>query len=95
MAEVRSALAQLLSANDDESRAALAAAVEGVDLAQARIDAKNNPDSAEAVATVLGAMLIADADKAELIDTAKAAAQRAPREGNGNEAVLTAALNPP
>ena len=92
MAEVRSALAQLLSADDDDSRAALAAAVEGVDLAQARIEAKDNPDSPEAVATVLGAMLIADADKAELIDTAKAAAQRAPREADGNEAVLIAAL---
>ena len=92
MAEVRSALAQLLSADDDDARAALAAAVEGVDLAQARIEAKNNPDSAEAVATVLGAMIIADADKAELVDAAKAAAQRAPRDGTGNDAVLTAAM---
>lgn len=92
MAEVRSALAQLLSADDDDSRTALAAAVVGVDLAQARIEAKNNPDSAEAVATVLGTMLVAEAETADLVDTAKAAAQRAPRDGSGNEAVLTAAV---
>jgi len=92
MAEVRSALAQLLTANDDDARAALTAAVDGVDLAQARIEAKNNPDSAEAVATVLGAMLSAEADAADIVDAAKAAAQRAPRDGGGNEAVLTAAM---
>lgn len=92
MAEVRSALAQLLSADNDDARAALAAALDGVDLAQARIEAKNNPDSAQAVATVLGAMVLQGSEDADLVDTAKAAAQRAPRDGNGNESVLTAAM---
>jgi tetratricopeptide (TPR) repeat protein len=91
MAEVRSALAQLLRAADEDSRAALTAALEGADLAAARIEAKNNPDSAEAVATVLGMLLVQDAEAADLVDAAKAAAQRAPRDGSGNEAVLIAA----
>ena len=91
MAEVRSALAQLLHADDEDSRAALGAALEGVELAPARIEAKNNPDSAEAVAAVLGLLLTQEADSADLVDAAKAAAQRAPRDGSGNEAVLIAA----
>ena len=92
MAEVRSALAHLLRATDDDARAALAAALDGVDLAQARIEAKNNPGSAESVATVLGAMLVEGCEDADLVDAAKAAAQRAPRDGTGNESVLTAAM---
>ncbi|MEM6291924.1 MAG: hypothetical protein AAGA54_11685 [Myxococcota bacterium] len=91
MAEVRSALAQFLSADDDDARAALAAAVEGVDLAKARIEAKNQPDDAEAVATVLGVMLTDGSSTPDVVDAAKAAAQRAPRDASGNEAVLLAA----
>ncbi len=91
MAEVRSALAQILRSDDDDARAALAAAVEGVDLAQARIEAKDNPDSAEAVATVLAALIAQGAPVADVVDAAKAAASRAPRDGDGNDAVLTAA----
>ncbi len=90
MAEVRSALAQFLRASDDEARASLVAAASDVDLAQARIDAKNEPASAEAVARVLGSMLATEADPADVIDAAKAAAQRAPRDAGGNEAVLLA-----
>lgn len=92
MADVRSALHELLRAEDeDTAREALASALDGVELAAARSAAKDDPTSVEAAASVLGRMSLDGAPEADLVDTAKAAAQRAPRDESGHDVVLLCA----
>lgn len=89
MADVRSALLDFLRADSQQTaREVLAEAVGGVDLSVARVAAKDAPDSVEAMATMMGGMVLADATSAELMDAAKAAAQRAPRDGSGCDVAL-------
>lgn len=88
MADARSALLAHLTAADDTSQAALRSAIDDVDLAEARRLAADDPSSAEAVASVLGRMLVDGLPVADLADAAKAAAQRAPRDEGGNAVAL-------
>jgi Tfp pilus assembly protein PilF len=90
MADARSALLAHLTAPDATTKDTLASALEGSDLAEARRLAAEDPSSAEAVATVLGLLLLQGAGEAELLDAAKAAAQRAPRDDAGNAVALLA-----
>lgn len=90
MADLRSALFDHLNAGDDETREALVAALDGIDLAAARLEAKNDPASVDATAKVLGRLIVDDAPQTELVDAAKALAQRAPRDGGGNAVALLA-----
>lgn len=91
MADVRTALLDFLRAADQESaRPALAETIGEPDLAAARIDAKNEPGSATALGRVLGLMVLEGASLQDLGDTAKAAAQRAPKDASGQDAVLFA-----
>ena len=90
MADVRTALLDHLQSEDDATREALASTVEGVDLAQARIAAKDDPRSVEALATLAGAMLVAGESGPDIVDTVKAAAQRAPRDAEGTGVALLA-----
>jgi len=90
MADVRTALLDHLRANDDTAKAALTSATADVDLAQARASAKDDPNSVEAAADVLG-KLVADGESKEIIvDSAKALAQRAKRDASGNDVALLA-----
>ena len=90
MADVRTALLELLRAADDEPalRDELRARVEGTDLAQARLKAKDDPGSEALLATVVGLMKLQDCPSSDLVDTAKVAAQRAPRDDSGHAVVL-------
>src|SRR5688500_4139458 len=91
MPDVRSALFAYLEAQDDSAiKGALREAVGDADLAEARAGAKEHAASAEAVSRVVGLMLLADTPAAEVIDAAKAAAARAPRELSGNDVALVA-----
>lgn len=90
MADLRSALLDHLLTDDDTTRSVLADALEGTELAAARLAAKNEPASVEAVSAVLGRLVVDDAPQSDLVDAAKAAAQRAPRDGQGNEVALLA-----
>src|SRR5690606_5129235 len=90
MADLRSALLDHLLAADDSTRQALAAALEGTELAAARMEAKDDPASPEAVSRVLGLMVLDGAAPGDVVDAAKAAAQRAPRDDRGNEVALLA-----
>lgn len=84
------ALLDHLNAGDDASRTALDEALAGADLAAARLSAKDDPASADAAAAVLGRLVLDGAEDADFIDAAKAAAQRAPRDGGGDEVALLA-----
>ncbi|MEX1361865.1 MAG: tetratricopeptide repeat protein [Nannocystaceae bacterium] len=90
MADLRPALFDHLNASDDATREALIAALDGTELAAARIEAKNDPASVDATAKVLGLLLLDEVPQAELVDAAKALAQRAPRDGQGNAVALLA-----
>lgn len=91
MADVRPALLDYLRADDkDAVRATLAERLGELDLPSARIETKNDPASALALARVLGRMLLDGSDLQELTDTAKAAAQRAPKDATGHDVVLLA-----
>jgi len=89
MSDVRTALLESLRAQDRATqRERLASAIGDLDLAEARLEVKNDPGSADALARVLGRMLLDDATPVDLIETAKAAAQRAPRDGAGQSVAL-------
>ncbi len=90
MADLRTVLLDHLHADDDATRDALAAALSGTELPAARLAAKNEPASVDAVSTVLGRLVVDGAEQADLVDAAKAAAQRAPRDAGGNAVVLLA-----
>lgn len=91
MADVRTVVVDFLRADSDaQDPAPLRSALEGAELGAARLDAKNDPASVDAVATVLGLLLVGDSSEADVIDAAKAAAQRAPRDAKGNEVALLA-----
>jgi len=95
MADVVTALLDHLTQGDEDSRTALSEQVsaEGLDLAAARLSAKDSPASAPAVALVLGLTALEsteESDAAPLVDAAKAAAQRAPRDAEGNDVALLA-----
>ena len=91
MADFPTAFVELLRSNDPEvAREQLQSTLPDEDLAAARLAAKDDPGSAEKLSVVLGRMLVDGAPPAELIDVAKAAAQRAPREAAGNDVALLA-----
>lgn len=90
MADIRSALLDHLLADDDSTRQALAAAVEGIELAAARLEAKDDPASVDAVSKVLGRLAADGVSPNDLVDAAKAAAQRAPRDEKGDAVALLA-----
>ena len=96
MSDVRTALLDTIRTADgpasghDEARKALLAALGEVDLAKARQAALEKPESPELWSVVLAKMLIDGADQNALVDAAKAAAQRAPREDEGNPVALLA-----
>ncbi len=97
MAEVRSAFLSHLRSPDDSTHAELQRAVEasGLDLAAATKLAKDEPANADAAATVLAHLVLAqwgksDADSNLIVERAKALAQRAPREDEGNGVAVLA-----
>ncbi|MFV8756679.1 tetratricopeptide repeat protein [Nannocystaceae bacterium ST9] len=97
MAEVRSALLSHLRSPDDSTHAELQRAVEasGLDLAAATKVSRDEPANADAAATVLAHLMLAawgksDADPNVVVDRAKALAQRAPREDEGNGVAVLA-----
>src|SRR5688572_27614108 len=91
MAEARTALFDFLRADESPSKTALSAAIGDVDLASARAKLRDEPASGEAAALVLGCMLLAGTEPAEVMDAAKAIAARAPRDDAGNDVALVAA----
>jgi len=91
MADVRSALLDLLRTPDQEAaRSTLSDLVRDVELSAARIEAKDDPGAVPPLARVLAKMLLDGHDPGDLVETAKAAAQRAPRDAAGQEIVLFA-----
>jgi golgin subfamily B member 1 len=89
MADLPTAFVELLRSDDPEAaRAQLESTLPDEDLTAARLRAKEDPGSAEKLSVVLGRMLVEAAPQAELIETAKAAAQRAPRDAAGNAVAL-------
>ncbi len=93
MSELRSVLFQYLSSSSDPARRdALATALASVDLMTARAEAKQDPGSGEAAARVLGRLVLDGAPHEEVVDAAKVAAQRAPREVAGNDVALLAGM---
>lgn len=92
MADARTALLDHLRVDDATTKAALAAAIEGTDLAAARLSAKDDPASGEAASVLLGRSIIDGVDPAEIVDTAKAIAARAPRDDAGNAVALVAGV---
>jgi hypothetical protein len=92
MADARTALLDHLRVDDSTTQQALAVACEGIDLPTARLQAKDEPASGEAAARLLGRMLLDGVASAEIIDTAKAIAARAPREDAGNGVALVAGV---
>jgi len=93
MSELRSALFQYLSSSSDPARRdALTTALASVDLVTARAEAKHDPGSGEAAARVVGRLLLDGAATDEVVDAAKVAAQRAPREVAGNDVALLAGM---
>lgn len=93
MSELRSVLFQFLTRPTDPAlRSELAAALGSTDLVAARAEAKQEPGSGDAAAKVLGRMLLDDLSAEEVVDAAKLAAQRAPREGAGNDVALVAGV---
>ena len=92
MSELRSVLFQYLtnsygaaSSPDAARREALASALASVDLVAARAEAKQDPGSGDAAAKVVGRLILDGAPNEEIVDAAKVAAQRAPREAAGND----------
>lgn len=84
MSDVRAALLEFLHHTDDQvRRERLGELVGDVDLAAARAAAADEPASDDAAARVLGKMLVDGATQADVVDAAKALAQRAPRDDQG------------
>ena len=93
MSELRSALFQFLRAFDDPARRSqLEQAVGDLDLVTARADAKKDPGSVDAAAAVLARMIVDSAPVDEVVDAAKLAAQRAPRNDSGNDIALLSGM---
>ncbi|MCA9691667.1 MAG: tetratricopeptide repeat protein, partial [Myxococcales bacterium] len=102
MSEVRTALLNYLrsldandaggSAGGEELRAALSTALGDTDLAAARAEAKKDPASVDAVASLIARMILDEVDPKEIVNTAKVSAQRAPRNADGNDVALLAGL---
>ena len=99
MSELRSVLFQYLtnsygaaSSPDAARREALASALASVDLVAARAEAKQDPGSGDAAAKVVGRLILDGAPNEEIVDAAKVAAQRAPREAAGNDVALLAGM---
>lgn len=93
MSELRSVLFQYLTTPSDPTRRSeLASALATVDTAAARAEAKQDPGSADAAAKVVGRMILDGATPDEVVDAAKVAAQRAPRENAGNDVALLAGV---
>ena len=93
MSELRSVLFQFLTSSSDVVRRdALATALATVDLVAARAEAKQDPGSGDAAAKVIGRLILDGAPSEEIVDAAKVAAQRAPREAAGNDVVLLAGM---
>ncbi|MBX7083370.1 MAG: tetratricopeptide repeat protein [Nannocystaceae bacterium] len=90
MADARTALLDHLRVDDATTREALAAAVANKDAAAARVAVKDEPASGVAAATLLARLLLDGLDDAELIETAKGVAARAPRDDAGNDVALLA-----
>lgn len=97
MADVVTALLDHLNAGTEDSRSALADALGDAELGAARLEAKDEPASAEHAARVLGLLVLQAEGQAEgdgpsndVIDGAKASAQRAPRDAAGTDVVLLA-----
>jgi tetratricopeptide (TPR) repeat protein len=86
----RALLSYLRRPDDRDARASLESACPS-DLAAARNLARDEPASAAAAAVLLGRMILEGADDEALVDAAKAAAQRAPREAAGDDVTLVAA----
>ena len=93
MAEVRSALESYLNRTGDApTENPLESMLAATDLAAARAFAKDNPGSAEALARVVGCLLVANADTQDVLDAVKTLAQRAPKDADGNDVALLAGL---
>ncbi|WP_434416196.1 tetratricopeptide repeat protein [Nannocystis pusilla] len=93
MSELRSVLFQFLTQPSDPARRSeLAASLASVDLAAARAEAKQDPGSGDAAAKVVGRMILDGASNEEVVEFAKLAAQKAPREGAGNDVALLAGV---
>ncbi len=92
MADARTALLDHLRVDDSTTQQALAAACEGIDLVAARLQAKDAPASGDAAARLVGRMLLDGVASAEVLDTAKAIAARAPRDDAGNDVALIAGV---
>lgn len=84
-------LSHLRNPDDAEPRASLESTFGDADLAQARSAAKDDPASSEATATIIARLILDGADDDTIVDAAKAAAQRAPRDASGNDVTLIAA----
>jgi tetratricopeptide (TPR) repeat protein len=93
MSELRPVFFQYLTSPSDAARrSALETALASVDLVTARAEAKQDPGSGDAAAKVVGRMILDGAANEEAVDAAKVAAQRAPREGAGNDVALLAGM---
>jgi hypothetical protein len=98
MSDVLSALLDTLRTTDDESqteehqkaREALKEAIGDLELTKARQQALEDPGSTEAWARVIARLITDEAESAALVDAAKAAAQKAPRDASGTEVALLA-----
>ncbi|MGB1014305.1 MAG: tetratricopeptide repeat protein, partial [Nannocystaceae bacterium] len=91
MSELSSALTQYLrSLDDSERRTALESALGEVDVVTARAESKKNPASLDAAAALLSRLILDGEDSAEVVKAAKLAAQRAPRNADGNAVALLA-----
>ncbi len=81
MSELRTVLFQYLSSPSDAARRdELATALAAVDLVAARAEAKQDPGSGDAAAKVVGRLILDGVAPEEVVDAAKLAAQRAPRQ---------------
>ncbi len=87
MADVRTHLLQFLRTPDDHEvqRDSMAEALGEQDIQSLRKMARNEPASASAAAAVLARLLVDGTAGDEVVDAAKAAAQRAPRDDSGND----------
>ncbi|HWB73585.1 MAG TPA: hypothetical protein VG755_01495, partial [Nannocystaceae bacterium] len=92
MSAARTALFDHLRASDDASKQSLAKALDGIDLETARARATEEPGTGEAAAARIGRSLLDGTAPAELLETAKATAARAPRDDAGNDVALVAGV---
>lgn len=93
MSDVRAALLDFLHNTDDEARRGrLGETLGDVELPAARSASAEDPASADAAARVLGKMLHDGASDADVVDAAKALAQRAPRDEKGVDVTTLAGV---